>query len=60
MRRIVTVSDVKLRANTTGDQTATTSADFTASAYSLNNTAAPTTTPAATAKKGDAHAQKSS
>jgi type IV pilus assembly protein PilO len=59
MRRIVTVSDVRLKTNTVAsDVNATTAADFTASAYSLNNTTAPPPAPAA--KKGDSHARKSS
>ncbi|HYM81057.1 MAG TPA: type 4a pilus biogenesis protein PilO [Candidatus Limnocylindria bacterium] len=49
MRRIVTVSNVKLSTNTKGDALATTSAALTASAYSLNpNAASPPAAPAAT------------
>jgi len=70
LRRIVTVSDVKLKTNTATDPLITTSADFTASAYSLNTTpVAPQ--PAAkpqkkdaeeggTDKEGDSHARKGS
>jgi type IV pilus assembly protein PilO len=40
MRRIVTVSNIRLVTNTKGDGLASTSASLTASAYSLNNNAA--------------------
>lgn len=66
MRRIVTVSSVKLKTNTTAgsDPGATTAAGFVASAYSLNPTpdaTAPAAAPAPSgSKKGDAHARKSS
>jgi type IV pilus assembly protein PilO len=58
LRRIITVSNVKLKANTKTDNgLMTTSVNFTASAYSLN------TTPVAPAdgkkKEGAAHASKS-
>jgi type IV pilus assembly protein PilO len=61
LRRIVTVSNVHLKTNTgaTTDPLATTSAEFTASAYSLNPGPAPAA-PATPAAKGDAHARKSS
>jgi len=70
LRRIVTVSEVKLKTNTSNDPLITTSADFTASAYSLNTT--PAQPPATTAapkkptdeagsdKEGDSHARKGS
>ena len=45
LRRIVTVSNMRLSTNTRGDNLATTSASMTASAYSLNTN--PTPTPAA-------------
>jgi type IV pilus assembly protein PilO len=65
MRRIVTVGDVQLKTNTRGKTSATTSADFTASAYHLTTTpatpAAATTPPAAdTKKKEDEHEHKQS
>ena len=56
LRRIVTVSDMKLKANNgpgASDPLVTTAAEFTASAYSLNTTPAP-------APKGESHARKSS
>jgi type IV pilus assembly protein PilO len=46
MRRIITVSNVKLRAGTGNDPLLTTAVDFTASAYSLNTTPAPGVAPA--------------
>ncbi len=57
MRRIVTVSNLKLTTNARNDNAGSTVAEFTASAYSLN------TAPAATAaqgdaKKGDKHGRK--
>ena len=59
LRRIVTVSNVKLLANAKGD--ATTSAEFTASAYSMNTTPAPAPAAPEPAKKGgDGNARKSS
>ena len=45
LRRIITVSDVKLKTNSGNDPLVTTQVDFTASAYSLNT--APTTPPPA-------------
>jgi type IV pilus assembly protein PilO len=56
LRRIITVSNVKLHSNTGTDPSYTTVTEFTASAYSLN------TTPVAPAepKKGDANVRKSS
>jgi type IV pilus assembly protein PilO len=59
LRRIVTVSNVRLMTNQKGDPMATTMAEFTASAYSLNT--APVTTPAAgKQKEGANNARKSS
>jgi type IV pilus assembly protein PilO len=72
LRRIITVSNVRMRTNTRGDvAVATTSAEFTASAYSLNTAPvapAGTATPAAQAapttaqpgKAGGSNARKSS
>lgn len=65
LRRIVTVSNVRLKTNTSAgaDPLATTAAEFTASAYSLNPGSAPSAqppAPAAPTAKGDAHARKSS
>ncbi len=67
LRRIITVSGLHMKTNAKGDPLATTSVDFTASAYSLNTSpAAPTRTPATTAAtakapaKGGANARKSS
>ncbi|MEO5987804.1 MAG: type 4a pilus biogenesis protein PilO [Candidatus Eisenbacteria bacterium] len=55
LRRIVTVSNLRLQTNTkVGD--GTTTADFTASAFSLNTTPV---APVADAKKGDNHGRKS-
>jgi len=50
MRRIVTVSNLKLTTNNKNDGTGTTVAEFTASAYSLNTAPAAGTT---TASAGD-------
>jgi len=47
MRRIVTVSNMRLVTNTKGDGLLTTSASVTASAYSLNTSPAPAAGPAA-------------
>lgn len=59
LRRIVTVASVRLSPNLKGDPTATTLAEFTASAYSLNTT--PVTAPAApNRKEGANNARKSS
>lgn len=61
LRRIITVSNVRLKTNTGGDATASTAVELTASAYSLNATpaAAPPEAPAAS-KEGASHARKSS
>ncbi len=56
LRRIVTVSELRLTSNNKQDGP-TTAAEFTASAYSLNTT--PTAAPAADDKKGGTHARKS-
>ncbi len=63
LRRIVTVTDVRLKATPqtgAGNPLATTSAEFTASAYSLNT--APVTQPAekSSRKEGGSNARKSS
>jgi type IV pilus assembly protein PilO len=58
MRRIVTVTNLKLTTNNKTDGSGTTTAEFTASAYSLNTTPAVTTT-GADAKKGDKNGRKS-
>jgi type IV pilus assembly protein PilO len=69
MRRIVTVANLHLKANTKQGTTATTAAEFTASAYSLNAGAAtpappPAGAPAATApadpQQGEPHGRRSS
>lgn len=71
MRRIITVANLKLKTNSSskGDDMLTTSVEFTASAYSLNASSAPTTAPAGQApaappapgkKEGEANARKSS
>ena len=71
MRRIITVSNLKLKTNgaSKGDDMLTTSAEFTASAFSLNPNPAPTAAPTAPAtpadsaapkKEGEANARKSS
>jgi len=71
MRRIITVQNLKLKTNNNskGDDLLTTSAECTASAYSLNGSSspapaapgqAPAATPAAPKKEGDANARKSS
>ncbi|MEK7330339.1 MAG: type 4a pilus biogenesis protein PilO [Candidatus Eisenbacteria bacterium] len=55
LRRIVTVSNLRLTTNAKGDGLASTSASLTASAYSLNTTAAAAPAPAANpAKKEEA------
>ncbi|MEK7824293.1 MAG: type 4a pilus biogenesis protein PilO [Candidatus Eisenbacteria bacterium] len=55
LRRIVTVSNLRLATNTKGDGLASTSVSLTASAYSLNTTAAAAPVPAANpAKKEEA------
>src|SRR6185503_922428 len=70
MRRIVTVSNLKLTTNNKNDGTGSTVAEFTASAYSLNTAPAATTAtastgstpsgaaPAADQKKGDKNGRK--
>lgn len=61
MRRIVTVSNLKLQTNSRADGTGTTTAEFTASAYSLNTAPAAAPGSATTntdAKKGDNHGRK--
>jgi len=62
MRRIVTVSGVHLKPNGKTTDGSTTSVDFTASAYSLNNTPAPdpTAKPAPAKKEGAGNARKAS
>jgi len=70
MRRILTVSDLQLKSNTRGDSWATTMADFTTSAYSLNSSpggAATAAAPAPASNKaqpaeqgGESHDGKSS
>ena len=71
MRRIITVANLKLKTNNSskGDDMLTTSVEFTASAYSLNASSAPTSapsgqapaaTPAPGKKEGEANARKSS
>ena len=57
MRRIVTVTNLKLTTNTKPDGTGTTVAEFTASAYSLNTS--PAAGAATDAKKGDKNGRKS-
>ncbi len=70
LRRIVTVSSVRLKSSNAADGAITTAAEFSASAYSLNTTPAPTapsapaagTAPVPTqvvAPKGGTHARKS-
>ena len=69
LRRIITVSNVKLKTSSATDALETTTADFTASAYSLNTAPAVVTTPAPPApdaaadkdkKEGATHARKAS
>jgi type IV pilus assembly protein PilO len=63
MRRIVTVSNLRLATNTKGDALQTTTASVTASAYSLNTTAAAPAKPApaaTTTGKGAGDDQKES
>ena len=57
MRRIVTVSNLKLTTNSRNDGAGTTVAEFTASAYSLNTAPAPSA--ATDPKKGDKNGRKS-
>lgn len=69
LRRIITVSNVKLKAGSGNDPLLTTALDFTASAYSLNTTPAPGVAPVqapsspppapAKGKKGAPNARKS-
>ena len=69
LRRIITVSNVKLKAGSGNDPLLTTAVDFTASAYSLNTTPAPGAAPLqappspppapAKGKKGAPNARKS-
>ena len=62
MRRIVTVSDVRLKTAPSGTTSslATTAVDFTASAFSLNPAPAATPAPKAVSKEGAPNASKSS
>ena len=57
LRRIVTVSNLHLANNTKADLPGTMTAEFTASAYSLNT--APAVSAVASDKKGDTHGRKS-
>jgi len=54
MRRIITVSNLRMLTNTKVDENGTTSASLKASAYSLNTTPAPAPAGAAKEKKGGA------
>ena len=56
MRRIVTVSNLKLTTNNKNDGSGTTVAEFTASAYSLNTTPVPAATD--DTKKGEKNGRK--
>ena len=60
MQRILTVANLHLKSNTKSDQSSTTAADFTASAYSLNPTPANPQPPVADSKQGESHARRSS
>lgn len=60
LRRIITISGVHLKPSSKGDALQTTSAEFTASAYSLTTTPVPSAQPADAKKEGDAHARKAS
>ena len=60
MRRIVTVTNLNLKTNTKQEANATTSAEFTASAYSLNASSAPPPPPRAAEKEGASNAPKKS
>jgi type IV pilus assembly protein PilO len=63
MRRIVTVANLTLKTNTSSKDPSSTAAEFTASAYHLNTTAAMPAAPApanAKKKEGDEHAHKQS
>jgi type IV pilus assembly protein PilO len=59
MRRIVTVTNVRLMTNTKADDGATTAATMTASAYSLNAQPTPPPAPAAPKKKVEANHEHS-
>ncbi len=58
LRRIITVSNVHLKANTSTDASYTTAVDFTASAYSLITS--PAVPAVANKKEGDSNARKAS
>jgi len=58
MRRIVTVTNLKLTSNSKNDGEGTTVAEFTASAYSLNTAPVAPAAPADDAKKGDKNGRK--
>ena len=58
LRRIITVSNVKLKTSSASDALLTTSADFTASAYSLNTAPAVSPAPAPPAPDGAADKDK--
>ncbi len=60
LRRIVTVSGVRLKPNSKGDALLTTTADFIASAYSLNTAPAPSAKPQPVKKEGETNARKAS
>ncbi len=62
LRRIVTVTDVRLKVNTGANANAlsTTSAEFTASAYSLNTSPVPQPAEKGSRKEGGANGRKSS
>lgn len=65
MRRIVTVANLQLKSHSKAGTNATTAAEFTASAYSLNASSAPAPpppapTPAPTATQGEPHARRTS
>ena len=55
LRRIVTVSNLRLSTNSRGDALATTSASLTASAYSLNTTPTPAPAPAPAPAQKEEH-----
>lgn len=59
MQRIVNVSDLKLTSNQKADMPGTMTAEFTASAYSLNTAPVQTAPANATGKKGENHGRKS-
>jgi len=58
-RRIITVTNLQLKSNSKADDAATTAAEFTASAYSMNSAPEPSVAPASP-KEGRSHARKSS